>query len=184
MSWSLNPLTYIARPSWRKRADEAAAARDKGIPAEWRLPENEPLPVDSTGLIESSGILSDTELEIVSCPATVLAQHIARGEYTAEAVTLAFCKSAAIAQQATNCLLELFVPEALERARELDKHYKTTGEVLGPLHGVPVSIKDHIDIKGHDSPSGFLSLVGKMVAKEDAYSVRVLRDAGAVFYCS
>jgi Asp-tRNA(Asn)/Glu-tRNA(Gln) amidotransferase A subunit family amidase len=52
------------------------------------------------------------------------------------------------------------------------------------LHGVPISIKDHIAVKEHDSPCGFLGLVGKMVAKEDAHLIRVLRDAGAVFYCS
>lgn len=44
--------------------------------------------------------------------------------------------------------------------------------------------QDHIDVKGHDSPSGFLSLVGKMIAKEDAHMVSILREAGAVFYTS
>ena len=39
-------------------------------------------------------------------------------------------------------------------------------------------------MKGHDSPCGFLDLVGKMVATEDADLVRLLRSAGAVFYVS
>jgi Asp-tRNA(Asn)/Glu-tRNA(Gln) amidotransferase A subunit family amidase len=47
-----------------------------------------------------------------------------------------------------------------------------------------VSIKDHIDVRGHDSPAGFLSRVGKCVATDDAHMVSVLRAAGAVFYCS
>lgn len=44
--------------------------------------------------------------------------------------------------------------------------------------------QDHINVQGHDSPSGFLSLVNKMYAKEDAHMVSVLRQAGAVFYVS
>lgn len=44
--------------------------------------------------------------------------------------------------------------------------------------------EDHIDVKGHDSPSGFLALVGKMMATEDAHMVSIMRSAGAVFYTS
>jgi amidase len=172
------------RSSWKDKAAAAAAARDKGIPDGWRLPASDPLPIDSTILLASSGILTKAELVIIDQGAAQLATAIRLGKLTSEQVTIAYCKAAAIALQATNCLVELFVDEALARARELDAHFARTGEVVGPLHGVPVSIKDHIDVKGHDSPSGFLALVGKMVAKEDAYCVKVLRDVGAVFYCS
>lgn len=55
---------------------------------------------------------------------------------------------------------------------------------MGPFHGIPVSVKDHVDVQGHDSPCAFLSMVGKNLAKEDAHMISVLRGAGAVFYCS
>lgn len=80
-------------------------------------------------------------------------------------------------------MTEFFLEEGLERARQLDEILKTTGKTVGPLHGVPVSIKNLIDVKGHDTPSSFSSWVGKMVAKEDAPLVAILRAAGAVFYC-
>ena len=80
-------------------------------------------------------------------------------------------------------MTDFFLEEGLERARQLDEVLKTTGKTVGPLHGVPVSIKNLIDVKGHDTPSSFSSWVGKMVAKEDARLVAILRQAGAVFYC-
>ncbi|CAE6469135.1 unnamed protein product, partial [Rhizoctonia solani] len=56
------------------------------------------------------------------------------------------------------------------------------GQVVGPLHGVPVSIKDHISIKGEDTATGFVSWAGKTIAENDATIVQVLRQAGAVIY--
>ena len=41
-----------------------------------------------------------------------------------------------------NCLTEVFIDRALKRAAELDEHLKTTGTVVGPLHGnvaLPIS---------------------------------------------
>src|SRR6267154_4774164 len=48
----------------------------------------------------------------------------------------------------TNCLTEIFVDRALERAAWLDEQLKSTGKIVGPLHGLPVSLKDQIRIKG------------------------------------
>lgn len=53
----------------------------------------------------------------------------------------AYCKRAALAQQVINCLTEIFFDRALARANELDAIYKATGKVVGPLHGVPISLK-------------------------------------------
>jgi hypothetical protein len=41
----------------------------------------------------------------------------------------------------TSCLTEIFFVEAMERARALDQHLADTGETVGPLHGLPVSLK-------------------------------------------
>lgn len=161
----------------------ARRARDETIPAEYRLPKNFQVPKNATLILKSSGILSNDELALLDLDATALAEAIAAKKYTSEYATTAYIKAASLAQQGTNCLVELFADEALERARALDAH-QAAGKPLGVLHGVPVSIKDHIDVKGHDCPSGFLSLVGKMVSKSDAHMVSILRDAGAVFYCS
>ena len=54
----------------------------------------------------------------------------------------------------TNCLTEIFVERALARARELDRILKTTGRVAGPLHGLPISLKDQFQIEGLETTLG------------------------------
>jgi len=70
-------------------------------------------------------------------------------------------------------------PDALAIARELDKERKEKGP-RGPLHGVPVLIKDNIDTADNmETTAGSLALLGSKPAK-DAFIVERLREAGAV----
>lgn len=92
--------------------------------------------------------LTPREEEIVHRDATALVKLLGLQHYTSVEVTIAFCKVATLAQDLTNCLTETFFEEALTRAADLDRHLKVTGQVVGPLHGLPVSIKDHVLVKG------------------------------------
>ncbi len=79
---------------------------------------------------------------------------------------------------AINAVIEVN-PDALTIAAALDEERKR-GHVRGPLHGVPILIKDNIDT--HDrmqTTSGSLALEGS-IAPRDAFVVRRLRTAGAV----
>jgi amidase len=79
---------------------------------------------------------------------------------------------------AINSVIELN-PDALSIAAELDKERKA-GRVRGPLHGIPVLIKDNIDT--HDrmtTTAGSLALGGS-IPLQDAFVAKKLRDAGAV----
>jgi amidase len=49
--------------------------------------------------------------------------------------------------------------EALERADQLDKEFAATGQLRGKLHGVPISLKDQINVEGFDSTIGFTKFV-------------------------
>ncbi len=70
-------------------------------------------------------------------------------------------------------------PEAIKIAQELDIE-RMIGKVRGPLHGIPVLIKDNIDTGDQmQTTAGSLALVGSP-APDDAFIVRKLRDAGAV----
>lgn len=70
-------------------------------------------------------------------------------------------------------------PEALIIAAELDKE-RAAGKVRGPLHGIPVMIKDNINTGDQmETTAGSLALVGSAVDK-DAFIVAKLRAAGAV----
>lgn len=78
-----------------------------------------------------------------------------------------------------NCLTEIFVERALARAAELDDALKKTGKVVGPLHGLPISLKDQICIKGLETTMGYVSWIGKY-AEKNAVLVDILEECGAV----
>ncbi|MGI4860169.1 MAG: amidase family protein, partial [Janthinobacterium lividum] len=70
-------------------------------------------------------------------------------------------------------------PDAIAIARQLDRE-RAAGRVRGPLHGIPVLLKDNIDTGDRmQTASGSLALVGPPAAR-DAPVARQLRDAGAV----
>lgn len=112
-----------------------------------------------------------------------------------ESLLQAGCSSTAIGEQRvqisagsqslitpkTNCLSDIFFDEAVALAKSLDEHLSTTGKLVGPLHGLPVSLKDNFNIIGKDSTVGFSSLVGK-TAPYNATLVEILEKAGAVLY--
>jgi hypothetical protein len=79
-------------------------------------------------------------------------------------------KVAVKAHEKTNCVTELLLPEAEEWA---------TSEVnlKGPLAGIPVSLKDTIQVKGFDVSVGYASKSLKPY-QEDGVIVKILKDAG------
>ncbi|KAH7905824.1 amidase signature domain-containing protein [Hygrophoropsis aurantiaca] len=138
------------------------------------------LPLDVTGIPASSGLLTPAELAITELDATAVCAKIASGELTAVATVTAFGKRAAIAHQVTACLTDFFLDEGIQRAKELDEYFQREGKVTGPLHGLPISIKDHIPIKGRWGSGGFFSIVEQ--STDDCDMTAVLRSLGAVFY--
>ena len=68
---------------------------------------------------------------------------------------------------------------ALARAAELDDALKKTGKVVGPLHGLPISLKDQVCIKGLETTMGYVSWIGKY-AEKNAVLVDILEECGAV----
>ena len=68
--------------------------------------------------------------------------------------------------------------QALARARELDQAFMAAGFV-GPLHGIPVIVKDNYDTVDLPTTNGVLALKGA-IPPDDAFQVARLRDAGAI----
>ena len=75
----------------------------------------------------------------------------------------------------TNAFSSVFVHEARIAARTSEM----SGAAVGPLHGVPVTIKDSFDIVGHPTLSGSRLRLGHQ-ATRDAFAVQSLRNAGAI----
>lgn len=78
----------------------------------------------------------------------------------------------------TNAIAETN-PQALEIAEGLDRERKA-GKVRGPLHGIPVVLKDNIDTGDRMKTSAGSLALAQSVAAKDAYLVARLRAAGAV----
>jgi len=76
-------------------------------------------------------------------------------------------------------LTEVFFEDALKEAVKLDEYYQAHGKLIGPLHGVPVTLKDQFDIQGADSTIGYVSRAFQP-AKENAALVKILKDLGAI----
>ncbi|KAJ5933748.1 Amidase [Penicillium verhagenii] len=150
--------------SWELIAAAKRQALQDSIPSEWVIPSAIFPPedqLDVTTFPRESEFFTEFELEITSTPASEILSHITNGSWTSVEVTNAFCKTAAVAQQLTNCLSEIFFERAIEQAKELDAYLQRTGKTKGPFHGLPISIKDNFNVLGYDTTIGFTSLVKK-----------------------
>lgn len=142
-------------PAWKTKAAEKRDAQFASIPKEWRLSEPLSKPRNTYKYLQTSGVLTKEELEITeTMDATILLRKMASGTLSALQVTTAFCKRAAIAQQLIRCCTEMFFDEAIKTAKGLDEYFKENNKVIGPLHGLPVSLKDGFNIVGQDATLG------------------------------
>ena len=171
---------------WVPLIDAYIKARDDAIPKEYLVPE-ELLPegdldtADFNATEVPAKILDPKSLAITELTAVELAKKIKEKELSAVQVLTAFIKRATIAHQLTNCAMDIFFEDGLKRAQELDSYYETTGQLVGPLHGIPLSLKEHYNYKGRVTHAGYVSLLGN-VSPEFSLTNQILYDLGAVFY--
>ena len=119
-------------------------------------------------------------LDVVELSAADARARLEAGTLTSRALTEAYlARIAAIdkAGPALNSVIELN-PAAVADAETLDAERKA-GKVRGPMHGMPVLLKDNIDVVGMANSAGSLALAENRPAK-DAFLVTRLREAGAV----
>jgi Asp-tRNA(Asn)/Glu-tRNA(Gln) amidotransferase A subunit family amidase len=82
--------------------------------------------------------------------------------------------------QAGLTLVEILFDHAVQRAKQLDDYFATHGKTLGPLHGIPMTLKDQFNVKGYDTTLGYVGRAFKP-ASDDADLVKILEDAGVLF---
>lgn len=117
-------------------------------------------------------------MEIWELSASELRERLERRELSAVEVVEALI----VRRRAVDPAVRAFVAEcedALSAAAAVDEA-RSRGEWLPPLAGLPITIKDNVDLAGHDSTLGFRARVGHPAA-QDAVLVDSLRRAGAVF---
>ena len=72
------------------------------------------------------------------------------------------------------------LPDALDRARELDLHFARTGKFIGPLHGIPIAVKDNYDTFDMRTTAAAAADYANDRPPDDATMVAKLRAAGAI----
>ncbi|KAJ3567617.1 hypothetical protein NP233_g6250 [Leucocoprinus birnbaumii] len=168
--------------SWQDRAAAKRRQQLESIPKDWVLPNLPPRSqLDVNEYPRTCGLLTAKEVQITESSVETLLVNLSQGTWSSVEVTTAFSKRAVIAHQLVNCLTEIFIERALERAAGLDEHFKRTGQVVGPLHGLPVSIKDMLMIKGIDTTNGYIGRINQPAPKNAAL-VDILESLGAVPY--
>lgn len=134
-------------------------------------PEAAPVPEDAP------------DIDVVELTAKQIQADYAEGRYNAVQLTQAFLGRIERYEDLYNAFISMN-PDALATAAALDREYASTGP-RGPLHGVPVVIKDNIDQAGQVTTAGYdgFSAAGggvDMIPDDDAAVVTRLREAGAV----
>jgi Asp-tRNA(Asn)/Glu-tRNA(Gln) amidotransferase A subunit family amidase len=128
--------------------------------------------------LPSSYFEASTEADdkVLDLSLSELVQRHSAGSLSTASILLAYGRKAVLAQKATNCLAGVMIQEALARKTPVSE---TGTDSLTPLSGVPVSIKDCVDIEGYDTTVGYSSKVNHP-ASSSAAIVRLLHDAGAI----
>ncbi len=122
-------------------------------------------------------------IDVVELTAVQVGEDLRSGRYTVVELVEAFLDRIERYEDRYNAFISMN-PDALATAASLDEELRTAGP-RGPLHGVPVVIKDNLDYAGLVTTAGFdgfSSATGgvDMVPGDDAAAVERLREVGAV----
>ncbi len=115
---------------------------------------------------------------MIQTDALTLARQIRTKEVSPVAVVNAVLRRIEALQPTVNAFITVTADEARDGARRAEAAVMA-GERLGPLHGVPFSVKDLLFTKGVRTTMGSL-IFADQVPAEDAVPVRRLREAGAI----
>ncbi|MFV8378608.1 amidase [Flavobacterium sp. LB3R33] len=127
--------------------------------------------------VEDSNAVFELDEETIGS----LREKLASGKYTSEQLVQLYLKRIE-AIDTTGPQLHSVIevnPDAVAIAVAMDKELKA-GKSRGPLHGIPVLIKDNIDTADKmQTTAGSLAMAGN-IASKDAFVVKKLREAGAI----
>ncbi len=119
------------------------------------------------------------DIDIIEATISDIHQAYQKGEYTCEQLVTIYLKRIVTYDQVSglNSIITIN-PDALNVARKLDSEYKETN-VLRPLHGIPVIVKDNYITNGIQTTAGSLAMKG-FIPDKTAYQVKALENAGAI----
>ncbi|CAD6896555.1 unnamed protein product [Tilletia controversa] len=190
------------------KIDAARADRDASLPKEFQVDlavlglevlPTEPIPrptkqddptmEEPTNVYPSDNVMGlprqampQDDLIITELSTTELLDQLATGKLSAVRCLQAFVRRAVLAQQVVNCLTDIFYKFALQTAQECDEFLAREKRVKGPLHGLPISLKDQFNVKGHRTVMGYAAFLDVERTSHSVITELLLR-AGAVPFC-
>lgn len=170
---------------WKVRIKAKLDKVQGSVPKEWKLPDNIIADLSEPNTFKQAvDLLLTTREQSITQDYTAkeLVQKLADSEFSAVEVATAFSKRAEIARTFVNCVTEVNYAAAISRAQELDDHLKSTGKTVGPLHGLPISVKDSFNIEGLQSTIGCVSRLDRPLADSNTPLVQILLNLGAVIH--
>ncbi|KAM0306261.1 hypothetical protein HYE67_002275 [Fusarium culmorum] len=184
----------MRKNTWESRSAAKRAETLDKIRPEWRLSPEDLERARQQRNITGPFIqqfLEEGDVSVTSMTSAPILKALGEGKLSAVQVASAFCKRAAVAHQINNCLHEVFFDQALERAKYLDDYFAKHNKPLGPLHGLPISLKDQFHVKGVDTTMGYVGWIGGNLGvsdpgkthKVESQIVTELLSLGAVLYC-
>jgi fatty acid amide hydrolase len=123
-------------------------------------------------------VTTGTSTEITGLSATELARLIASGELSSCEVVEAHIRRIEAVNPTLNAIVVPMFDQARLEAQAADRACQQ-GRMLGPLHGVPITVKEFFDVRGTPTTAGLTSR-SKKIASKDAPLVSRLRQAGAI----
>ena len=130
------------------------------------------------GLMLAAGCSASRSLEVEEVSLHELRRKIENREISSRALTQAYLDRIGRVDELTHAVIEIN-PDAMEIAGELDR-LMDQGKPKGPLHGIPILIKDNIDTGDRMmTTAGSLALEGAPAAADSGIAKK-LREAGAV----
>lgn len=135
----------------------------------------------STFISSTAGAQASTSdadgFEVVETTVAEFQSAIESGSVSAEWITKRYLKRIEAYDDELNALITVNA-DAVDRARRLDEECEDSG-VVGPLHGVPIVLKDNHDTSDMPTTAGSVALA-ESLPPEDAFVVQQLREAGAI----
>ncbi len=118
------------------------------------------------------------DAELWKLSAAKMAIGIRNRQFSSEEVVTSVKQRIAKLNPLLNAIVGDGGENALEEAKKADQAVEK-GKILGPLHGVPVTIKSNVDVKGQPTSNG-LPVFADFIAKDDSPVVSNLKKAGAI----
>jgi aspartyl-tRNA(Asn)/glutamyl-tRNA(Gln) amidotransferase subunit A len=128
---------------------------------------------------QDSALLSDAKTsDLAASSLTELSRQLADGETTSQAIITACLARIDALDGKLHAFVDIYRDDALAMARAADRERKI-GKVCGPLHGLPIALKDLLHVKGRQTTAGSKSWLGR-ISDHTATAVERLVAAGMI----